>query len=232
MRKFRKILIILLVLGIISLLSIGLYFLLDYFDITDIKTLRKFISRFGKLAWLAFLILEVIISTPIFIMPLEDEFWVTLSILLFDVKIGCILSVLAMIISSALLYLFGRTCTFNIIKKFVGADTLNDVQRKFSVKSKLSLPFLYLIPFFPHDVLCIVAGSSKMSFWYFLIVTLIMRSIEIVSICFLGGGLIAWSDLSIFEWLIFANLGIIDVYLLIRLQKAMEKRLETKIDKK
>lgn len=231
MRKFKRVVIILAIVLLICALSAGLYFLLDYFNITSVSTLRKFISNFGAWGWLVFLIVEVVISTPLFVIPLEDELWVTLAILLFGAKLGCILSVSAMLISSALLYLFGRTCGFNLIKKFVGEKTLIDVQQKFSVKSKLSLPFLYLIPFFPHDVLCIVAGSSKMSFWYFIIITALMRSIEIISICFLGGGLIKWGELTCFDWLVLANLLIIDIYLLTKLQKYMEKRLENKSDK-
>ena len=226
MGKLRKILIIVSVILVFCALSVGLYFLLDYLDITNIKTLRKFISKFGPYSWLMFIIIQCIISTPIFVMPLEDELWVTLSILLFGAKKGCIISVCAMILTSSILYLIGRVFGVKLAKRLVGEKCLNEVQQKFSVKSKLSLPFLYLIPFFPHDVLCIISGINKMKFGYFVIVTALMRSLEIVSICFLGGGLINWVSLSVFDWLVLINLLVIDIYLLTKLQKVMEKRLD------
>ena len=65
-----------------------------------------------------------------------------------------------------------------------------------------------------------------MKLGYFVIVTALMRSLEIVSICFLGGGLINWASLSVFDWLVLINLLVIDIYLLTKLQKVMEKRLD------
>jgi len=230
MSKVRRVLIITIIVLILALLSAGLYFLLDYFGITNVKTLRDFVSKFGAWSWLVFILLQCLISTPIFVMPLEDELWVTLSILLFGVKVGCVISIISMIATSSLLYLIGKVFGFKLAKKLVGEKTLNDVQQKFSVKSKLSLPFLYLIPFFPHDALCILSGIGKMRFIYFAIITLFMRSIEIVSICFLGGGFIDWAELTKFEWLVFVNLLIIDIYLLLKLQKIMEKKITHKKD--
>ena len=161
-------------------------------------------------------------------MPLEDETWVTLSILLFGLHKGFILSVIGMIATSSLLYLIGNKLGVKIASKIVGEEELKSVQNKFDVKNKLSLPFMYLIPFFPHDSLCIVAGLSKMKFIYFFVVTLFIRSIEIVSICFLGNGLINWQDLSVFEWCVIINLAIIDVVLLKKLQNVMERKLSKK----
>lgn len=225
MRKSKKILLILTIILILCLFSYLIYFLLDKFNITNVKTLRKFIGQFGVWGWVVYILVQVIISTPIFVMPFEDEMWVTISILLFGVKQGFILSVIGMILTSSLLYLIGNKLGVKIASKIIGEEELVNVQNKFDVKNKLSLPFMYLIPFFPHDVLCVVAGLSKMKFVYFFLVTLFVRSIEIVSICFLGNGFIDWKSLTTVEWCVVANLAIIDIYLMRKLQRFMENKL-------
>jgi len=228
MRKSRKILLIISIIVILCLLSFLIYILLDKFNITNVKTLRQFISKFGMWSWVVYLLVQVVISTPIFVMPLEDEMWVSLSILLFGVKQGFVLSVLGMILTSSLLYLIGNKLGVKVAGKIIGEEDLQRVQNKFDVKNKLSLPFMYLIPFFPHDALCVVAGLSKMKFIYFFIITLLFRSFEIVSICFLGNGFIDWKSLSVFEWCVVANLAVIDIYLMRKLQHFMENKLDKK----
>ena len=228
MRKSKKILFIVLIVLTLCLVSFLIYFVLDKLNITDVKTLRNFIEKFGVWSWVIYLLVQVIISTPIFVMPLEDELWVTLSILLFGVHKGFVLSVAGMIITSSLLYIIGRKLGVKIASKIIGEEELDKVHNKFDAKNKLSLPFIYLIPFFPHDILCVVAGLSKMKFIYFFFVTLFVRSIEIVSICFLGNGFIDWKSLTVFEWCVVANLALIDVYLMRKLQSYMEKKLDKK----
>lgn len=228
MRKSRKILLIISIILILCLVSYFIYFLLDKYEISNVKTLRNFIGKFGVWSWIIYLLIQVIISTPIFVIPLEDEMWVTLSILLFGVYKGFLLSVAGMILTSSLLYLVGSKFGVKIASKIIGKEELENVQSKFDVKNKLSLPFMYLIPFFPHDVLCVVAGLSKMKFLYFFIVTLFLRSVEIISICFLGKSFIEWKSLSMFEWCIIGNLAIVDIYLLRKLQNCMENKLNKK----
>lgn len=208
------------------MLSFFVYFLLKQFNITSISTLRDFIAKFGAGAWAVFLITQIVLSVPIFVVPFEDELWVTLAIILFGAKIGFLLSVAGMIAVSSILYFCGNKFGVKLAQKFVGKKELEDVQKKSEIKSALSLPFLYLIPLFPHDILCVTSGINKINFAYFFVVTLLLRSIEIVAICFMGGSLIDWKSLSAFEWLVLSNLAIIDIYLLTKLSKFMEKRLE------
>ena len=99
-------------------------------------------------------------------------------------------------------------------------------QNYLSVKGEIMLPILYAIPLFPHDTLCILAGLSKMKYWYFAPITLVMRSIEIASLCFLGSGIIDFGALTTFDWLVAINVLIIDVYLLLKLHKYVDAKVK------
>ncbi len=212
--------------AVVCVLSFLIYFLLKKFNITSISTLRDFIAQFGGWAWAVFLVTQIVLSVPIFVVPFEDELWVTLSIILFGAKIGFLLSIIGMIAVSSILYFCGNKFGIKLAQKFVGKKELDNVQKKSEIKSALTLPFLYLIPLFPHDILCVTSGINKINFAYFFVVTLLLRSIEIVAICFMGGDFIDWSTLSVFDWVVFANLVVIDIYLMTKLQKYMENKLE------
>ena len=61
-----------------------------------------------------------------------------------------------------------------------------------------------------------------------MVVTIIMRSLEIIAICFFGGDFINWKNVSPIEWVILLNLLVIDIMLLFKLKKILERRLEQK----
>ena len=228
MRKSKKIVVLILISLILCLLSFLIYLLLKKFDITNIKTLREFVGKFGSCSWLVFIIIQLVLSVPIFVVPLEDELWVSLSIILFGAKKGFVLSMVGMALTSYILYLLGRVFGVKLANKIVGEKLMKETQSKTKFSSKFSLPFMYLIPFFPHDVLCMISGINKMNSIYFMVVTIIMRSLEIIAICFFGGDFINWKNVSPIEWVILLNLLVIDIMLLFKLKKILERRLEQK----
>lgn len=232
MRKLKKILILLSIIIVLCSLSLGIYFLFKRFDINNIKTLREFVEKFKEWGWVVFLLTQVVLSVPIFVVPLEDELWVSLSILLFGAKKGFMLSMLGMALTSFILYMLGRVFGVKLAGKIVGEKALKDAQEKTEFTSKFSLPFLYMIPFFPHDVLCMLSGVKKMNGLYFMIITVFMRSFEIIALCFLGGDFINWKSISLIEWIIIINLIVVDILLLFKLKNCIEKRMTEKRNQK
>lgn len=220
--KWIKIMIILIV---YILVCVGGYFLLKIYGLNSLAKIRNFIDRLGVMGYIIFFLLQVVISTFICIVPLEDELLVLFSILLFGPIKGCFVSVVGMFITSTLQFLIGRYFCKGIIVKLIGGDNIEKYQNYLKVKGEIMLPILYLIPLFPHDCLCVLAGMSKMKYWYFAPVTLVLRSIEIVCVCFLGGGMIDFSTLQVFDWIVVINILIIDIYLILRLHKYIENKI-------
>ena len=96
------------------------------------------------------------------------------------------------------------------------------------MKSKMLLPLMFLFPVFPDDALCMVAGMTKMRWWYFLIVVIICRTIGVATICFLGGGLIDWASLSLVDWFVLVNVVIVDIYAVFRISNKIENKIKQK----
>ena len=206
-------------------LSLGVYFLLRVLGLTSVDKIRDFVSGFGAWSYVVFFVFQVAVSTFVCIIPFEDELLTLSALVLFGPVKGFLIGALNMFVTSSLQFVIGRYFCKSIVEKFLGEQSVQKYQNYLQVKGELMLPILYAIPLFPHDSLCILAGLSRMKYWYFAPITLVMRSIEIASLCFLGSGIIDFGALTIFDWIVAANILIIDAYLLLRLHKYIENKV-------
>ena len=91
---------------------------------------------------------------------------------------------------------------------------------------------MMLFPFFPDDILCIVAGVTNMSNKFFIITNLITRPVSVFCTCFIGSGyLIPFKGWGIYVWILFVILLILVFLLSTKYQKNIEDFI-LKIDKK
>ncbi len=209
-------------------ISIAIYFVLQLCGLNSVNKIRDFISSTGGWGYLIFFLFQIVVSTFVCIIPMEDELLTVSAIVLFGVGKGFLVASFNMFVTSMIQFLIGRYCCKSLVQKILGEESIEKYQKYLQVKGEIMLPILYNIPLFPHDTLCFLSGISKMKWWYFALVTLLMRSIEIACVCFLGGGFIDYKALTVVDWIIIVNLLIIDIYLILKLQKF----IETKIDKR
>ena len=66
----------------------------------------------------------------------------------------------------------------------VGEEALKKWQRKLKGKDNLFLTAAFVLPLFPDDILCFIAGLSTMTTRYFLIVIFLARAIGIAATCY------------------------------------------------
>lgn len=207
-------------------ISLIIYCILEVVGLTSVSKVRDLMSGLGAWGYLTFFLFQVTFSTFICIIPFEDEVLTTLAIVLFGSIKGGGIAILNMFVTSSLQFVLGRTLARTTISKLLGKDSLIKYEKALQIKGEILLPILYLIPLLPHDSLCILSGMSKMRYWFFAPVTLIMRSLEIVSICFIGSGLIDFGAFVTFDWLVILNLLIVDGYLLYKLTKYLESKIK------
>ena len=141
--------------------------------------------------------------------------------ILFGSKVGFFASWAVIFISSSILFFIGDKFGEKLAVKLIGKKELEQAQDFMDTKSKIFLPIVFLLPFLPDDALCIVAGMTRMKYWYFALITFVFRGIDTFIICFLGSA-INWAALTAVEWIIIVNLIVIDIYLILKLQKWIE----------
>lgn len=220
MKKWIKVGLVLLAL---AGLSVGLYFILRACGVTDIETLREIILSCGAWSWIVFIVLFTLSSTLLCFIPGTSATFIGVSIVLFGALKGFIISTISVFLSSALMFCIGNFCGEKVAAKLVGKESLEKAQNLLDMKSKMLLPLMFLFPIFPDDALCLVAGMTKMRFWYFAIIVAIFRTIGIATICFLGSGLIKWAELSLIDWFVLINVCVFDIFLIFKYQHKIEK---------
>lgn len=227
MKKWIKICLSML---IVAVLSVSTYFILRAFGVTDIEKLRNIIASCGAWGWIAFIALFVICSTLLCFIPGTSATFIGVSIVMFGAWQGFAVSTISVFLASSLMFFIGNHFGERAVIKLVGKESLEKAQNLTDVKSKMLLPLMFLFPVFPDDALCMVAGITKMKFWYFAVIVAIFRTIGIASISFLGSGLINWAELSIIDWFVLINVCIFDIILIFKLSNNIEQKLKSNRD--
>lgn len=142
---------------------------------TSIQGLRDYIAQFGNMAvilFIAFCFLQVIA------LPVPGAVTVAAGVALFGSFKCAIYSFIGIVLGSIAAFAIGRWVGYKAVKWIVGKDTLDKWLEKLKGKDYLILSIMFLLPMFPDDVLCFVAGLSSMTWLYFIIMIIITRALS------------------------------------------------------
>ena len=206
--------------------SVAFYFIFKHFNITNINTLRKAIDKTGNFGVTVYVFISTLLLVCLCFVPLLNTSIIILGITMFGSKIAFIANIIIIFLSTTILFFIGDKLGEKLAGKIIGKKNLDDTQNLIHHKSKFWLPILFIIPAIPDEAICLVAGMTKIKYWYLTVVSILYHSIEIGLLCFVGSGLINWSALSIFDWIILINVAIVDFYLLIKFEKYLENKLK------
>lgn len=220
MNKWTKILLVILGFALVSVL---IFLILKSLGIANINIIKEILLKSKQYSLIVYTLLSALLLTTLCFVPLLNSALIVLGIVLFGPVYTFISCLIANFISGTALFFIGDKFGERIATKLITKEELEDAQDLIDRKSKLLLPILFLIPAIPDEALCLVAGMTKMKYWYLIIVNLIYHTIEIGVFCFFGSDLINWSSLSFLDWFLFVNIIIVDIYILCSLEKKIKK---------
>ena len=160
---------------LLDFLAVFLYILVrtGFFEIIrDEESFQAFLKRSGKWMAVLFVVLQFL---QVVILPIPSTVTVVAGAALFGPLVGSLLSLLGIVIGSLVAFLVGRYAGYRVVAWLVGKDTLDKWLKKIKGKDKLLLSAMFILPVFPDDVLCFVAGISSMSLPLFLGIIFISR---------------------------------------------------------
>ena len=135
--------------------------------------MQNFIEQFGDCAPIIFLILASIL--PIFLFP--PGIFSVIGGLLFGFKLGAVLTIIAAIIYTNIMFLISRYFARNKIENFLEKRlTLKQFNRIFGLNDNKLATFLIicrLIPILPNSVVSYSYGLTRISFKHYFIANLI-----------------------------------------------------------
>lgn len=195
--------------------------------IKDENSLQEYLASKG--AWMP-VVYTVLQYLQVVILPIPSVVSTVAGVALFGPFQTMIYSLIGVLLGSFTGFLIGRKLGNKAVAWMIGKDTMNKWQNKIKGKDYLLLTLMFILPVFPDDVLCFVAGLSTMTWGYFSVMIVVSRILQISVTCY-SIDLIpftTWWGLLI--WIIFfalLMLGFVIVYKNIdRIQDWISKRFQ------
>ena len=109
-------------------------------------------------------------------------------------------------IGSVITFSLGKIFGKRVAEWMVGKEKTEKYARFLNEKGRLAFIFMIIFPFFPDDILCLIAGISHMSYRYFIFVICTIRTATLAFMCFFsngkiipfhGWGLVVWITIGV-----------------------------------
>jgi len=149
--------------------------------LTSIDALRDYISGFGAWAVIIFILFQFL---QVVVLPVPGSVSVGVGVALFGPLRCTLFSFIGILAGSIAGFAIGRWIGYKAVCWVVGKDDLDKWLKKVKGKDYLLLSIMFLLPLFPDDILCFVAGLSSMTWGYFLIMITVTRLISISATSF------------------------------------------------
>jgi uncharacterized membrane protein YdjX (TVP38/TMEM64 family) len=154
---------------------------------TNTKDMEGFIKSFGNLGPIIFTGFQVL-QVILFFIP--GEFMQAVGGYLFDTVLGTVLSVVGILLGSAMTFFLARKYGDNLLRKILPKKDYSKLKKLICrPKNKLIIFILYLLPGFPKDILGYVSGITTIRFLDFILISSIARLPGILITSYLGSNL-------------------------------------------
>lgn len=159
---------------------------------TSTEALNQFLSSMGSAAPFGFIVIQII-QTVIPIIP--GAITVPMGAIIFGPVYGLFLNVFAIIIGSILNFVLARKYGQPFVERIIGEKKFARTVSWLDKDDKFEKWFTYAMffPFSPDDILCYIAGLSKMSFKKYFLIILFGKPVSIL--------LYSFGTVFVLEWL-------------------------------
>ena len=161
-------------------------------SVGSLEEMRNYIERFAPYSHLFFFLIQLL---SVVIAPIPSNVTALAGAVLFGMWPSFLMTWLAVAGGSVLVFWLARVLGQRFVERLVNqrvADKYLEVIRR---KRDIFLILVFLFPFFPDDLICILAGLTSISFRRFLVIVLVTRPWGLLVASALGG-----SALSIPPW--------------------------------
>jgi uncharacterized membrane protein YdjX (TVP38/TMEM64 family) len=178
-----------------------------WFELFENKeSLQAYVASFGAWAPLAFFALQFI---QVIFSPIPGSITTLVGGVLFGFFYGFLLSFSAIFIGSLAAFLLGKKFGRPLVERIAGKEVVEKYMETVSSRQRILLIMMFLFPFFPDDILCLIAGLSALNLPTFCLIVILTRPWGLLVSALVGSGLIS---VPMWVWII---MGVIAIALLI-----------------
>ena len=160
--------------------------------VCSLDTLRAYIARFAPYSHLLFFLVQFL---SVVLAPIPSNITAAAGGVLFGTWPAFLLTFGAVTAGSLLVFWLARVLGRDFADRIVSRKLSEKYQSVLRAKAPVFLTLAFLFPFFPDDMLCILAGLTDLSFRRFTLIVLLTRPWGLLFASALGGstlGLPPW----------------------------------------
>ena len=177
--------------AVIAVLILVGYFIFKAFGITDVskEQIQDFVASTGAIAPIVFVLISFLQVTFV---PIPGMITIIAGSYLFGAWQSFLYSYIGMMIGAIVGFYLGRLIGRPFINWIAGGkEKADEWLKKLKGRETVFLFFAFLLPLFPDDLLCSVAGMISMRFSTFFVMQIITRATSIgASLFFMSGEII------------------------------------------
>lgn len=151
---------------------------------TSPEALRAYIDGSAPYSQLVFFLVQFL---SVVLAPIPSNLSAAAGGMLFGTWPAFFLTFIAVMGGSLLVFWLARTLGQSFSDRFVNRRLSEKYQEAIRSKTSIFLVLAFLLPYFPDDILCILAGLTNLSFRRFTIITLLTRPWGLLFASALGG---------------------------------------------
>jgi len=211
------------VLLVVTGFTLGCFFLFQHLGLLNKNSFNAAMADKGAWIYVIFVLLFIVQAMCLFMIPGNTTLFVSIGYLMFGnfwvVLLMCIVGVW---LSGIILFFIGRFGGRRVIYWMFPKEQVDKKLDWITQKGTTTLPVLFIIPFMPNDMLCMVCGASKLKFWAFLLIIIPCRVIEVfLLLCYPMIVEFFTSGRDVQDIIIFVNILVIDIVLFILYYRAL-----------
>ncbi|MBN1624379.1 MAG: TVP38/TMEM64 family protein [Clostridia bacterium] len=195
-----------------------------WFSMFDsVEELQEFVSGYGVWAPLIFFLLQVV---QVILAPVPGSVTTLFGGVFFGFWKAMIISVAAVFTGSMILFLMAKYLGKPLVTRLIGEERVEKYMKNMSARQFWVLFMMFMMPFFPDDVLCLMAGLTAIRLPGFALMVLVTRPWGLIFSALVGSGVIT---VPIWGWVI---IGLISAFLLfvsIRYPEKLEEWMSDKV---
>jgi len=196
----------------------------------SVNNFKNFILSTGKKGIFIYTFLQM---AQVIFLPVPASIIALAGAIIYGPFWGSVYCIIGVLLGSYISFFLGRFVGFRLVVWIAGYDNAKKYANILNNSGKMFLGIAFLLPMFPDDILCLIAGITSMKFKYFFIITTLFRPIGAICMCYFGGGyIIPFSGWGIPVWIVIAIVMITLVVFAYKYQAKIEEWMVKKFRKK
>jgi uncharacterized membrane protein YdjX (TVP38/TMEM64 family) len=190
---------------------------------TSVKALREWVAQFGAAAPAVFFAVQII---QVIVSPIPGNVTTLVGGMLFGFWPAFGLSTLAILTGSIIGFALARVFGRPLVVRLLGSEITERYLGALSSRTRIVLALMFLLPFFPDDVLSFVAGLTAISWSFFVLISICTRPLGLMFSSLVGAGML---EVPIWGWALIAVGTAFFAWVSIKWGPAIEQRLYDRI---